>query len=413
MTGDVRSFHVSEPVDVLLVGIGGYGSYYLRELEHLPQARLCAVVDPMAERSTDWPALEAAGIPCYPSIEGFLEAGGTAELAVIVSPIAFHAEHVCLALAAGMHVLCEKPVSPTLAEAQRMVRARDAAGRFLEIGYQWSYSPAIQMLKADAIGGRLGGARRFLTYVGWPRSGSYYRRNNWAGCVHDQQGRIVYDSPVNNATAHFLHNMLYVAGASVARAATPVQLEAESYRANRIANYDTACCRVHTAEGCEILFYTSHAVERYQGPVFRFEFEWASIEYSSGGQIIAHFKDGRRKNYGDPEADAFRKLRYCLQRCREPERHPSLCGPEAAMSHTACVEAMQAVPVVSFPEEMLRHSEINPDDVLVYLPRLNDTMHTAFSRGVLFSELGLPWTVPATTVEMSVEQPFLVPEIGG
>ncbi len=94
-------------------------------------------------------------------------------------------------------------------------------------------------------------------------------------------GRLVYDSPVNNATAHYLHNMLFLGGAEMESSARPSFLEAECYRGNEIENFDTACCRITTDEVPEILFFTSHCVERNDGPVFELKFERGSIRYST------------------------------------------------------------------------------------------------------------------------------------
>jgi len=199
---------------LVLVGIGGYGEHYVRKLlgNDLPGVRIAAVVDPMAEKAPHWPELQRAGVPGFDSLPAVLAAGIAADLAVVSTPIALHAEHSCALLAAGVNVLCEKPMAATVADARRMQAVRDTAGKFLEIGYQWSFSPAIQSLKADILAGHFGVPRHFATWVSWPRTNVYYGRNGWAGCKYDPQGRPVFDSPANNATAHYLHNMLFLLG---------------------------------------------------------------------------------------------------------------------------------------------------------------------------------------------------------
>src|SRR5918992_777122 len=100
-----------------------------------------------------------------------------------------------------------------------MIRARDAAGRQVSIGYQWSFCPAIQ---------------RLASMVLWPRDETYYLRNKWAGRLFTGQGHPVFDSPVNNACAHYLHNMFYVLGDRTDTSAVPARVTAELYRANSI-----------------------------------------------------------------------------------------------------------------------------------------------------------------------------------
>ncbi|MBC2595188.1 Gfo/Idh/MocA family oxidoreductase [Ruficoccus amylovorans] len=395
-----------KPVEVLIVGIGGYGMRYLeavREYAHKGMARLVAVVDPCPENCPAWERIKAESVPHFSTLEDYLASGSRADLAAISSPIAFHAHQACLALEAGMNVLCEKPICATMDEARRMIAHRDSSGRFLEIGYQWVFSQAVQELKSDALAGLLGAPRRFLTRVAWPRGSAYYGRNNWAGAVRDAAGRVVYDSPVNNATAHHLHAMLYIAGLESSAAARPTAVTAECYRANKIENFDAACCRIETREGVEILFYSAHCVEEYSGPLMRYEYENAVVEFTMEGGMVARFGDGAVKAYGSPIDDPMRKMRHCIQRCRDGGKGAAVCPPEAAAAHTLCVEGIQHMPVQEFPPDEIREKETEPGNRLVYMPGLATAMEICFERGVLFSEFDQPpltWTVRARRVEL-------------
>jgi hypothetical protein len=94
----------------------------------------------------------------------------------------------------------------------------------------------------------------------------------------------VLDSVVSNATAHFLHNMLFLLGPNFGESAFPASLTAELYRANTIENYDTAALRLQTACGTEVMFYATHATLEKVEPVFFFEFEKAVVNYNQKGQ---------------------------------------------------------------------------------------------------------------------------------
>jgi predicted dehydrogenase len=390
-------------IDVALIGIGGYGAYNLelvRQLQGAGRVRLAAVIDPMAEKSPHWPGLMAEGIPSFPTLAEFKRAGVAADLAVISSPIAFHAEQSCEALAMGMNVLCEKPMAATIEDAYRMRAVRDASGKFLEIGYQWSFSRAIQDLKRDILAGRLGAPLRLLTSVGWPRTSAYYGRNTWAGRLRDDAGRWVLDSPVNNATAHYLHNMLYVIGPALERSATPVAITAECYRANPIENYDAACCRVETREKAEILFFTAHCVQEEVGPVFRFIFENATVEYKPRGNILARFSDGREADYGNPDLDPVRKVMHCVEQCTTGAA-ANVCGPEAALAHTLCVNAMQDVPIHNVDPKWIERLTHNGGETLTFVPGLSEAIRLGGEQGRLFSEMQLPWACPAVRIPLA------------
>ncbi len=393
-----------KPVSVILIGIGGYGVRYLEEMQKLEadgKAFILAIIDPFAENSPNWPKLNAKGVRRFDHIEACIEAGYIADLAAIVSPIAFHADQACAALSAGMNVLCEKPICATTFDAQRMVDARDRSGKFLEIGFQWSFSQVIQSLKSDALMGDFGTPKCFTTCVAWPRGEAYYSRNDWAGCIVDRSGRIVYDSPANNANAHYLHNMLFVAGPSKELSAHPTMIDAECYRANPIENFDTACCRIQTQEGIELMFFTTHCVDSSIGPKFSFVFENAVIEMANDS-IVARFSDNSLRNYGTPDIDLMFKLRYSVERCRKPASYSTICGAEAAVSHTACIEGMQSVQINTFPEEMIAYSNADPNNRVTYVPTLADAINEGYRQRSLFSELGLPWAARAHHVEIPV-----------
>ena len=148
-----------EPVSLVIVGLGGYGAVYLEDLLDrvgAPPFRITGAVDPRPERCPYLDRLDALGAPRFESLEAFFDGGGAADLAVISSPIAFHMPQARLALEQGSHVLLEKPVAARLDEVDDLIRARDRAGRFVAVGYQWSYSEGIMRLKADLLAGRLG-----------------------------------------------------------------------------------------------------------------------------------------------------------------------------------------------------------------------------------------------------------------
>ncbi|WP_269525505.1 Gfo/Idh/MocA family protein [Coraliomargarita parva] len=387
------------PVKVILVGIGGYGHRYyetVKPLEASGLAELVAIIDPMAKAAPSWDEIEASGLPVFDNLEAFFNSPLEAELAGIASPISFHADQACALLEAGINVLCEKPICPTLEEAQRMQEARDRSGKFLEIGYQWSFSQGIQDMKADILAGRFGKPVCLKTRVAWPRNSNYFNRNNWAGKIHNARGQAIYDSPVSNATAHFLHNMLFVLGPATHLSAVPIRISAECYRSNPIENFDTACCRIETEQDAEILFYTTHTVEENDGPNFSYEFEDAVISYESGSHIMADFKDGHQVDYGEADMGSMHKLEICVQKCRHPDM-PATCSVEASIAHTACVKALQQLETHSVEEQFKHIKQANEDATLTYVPGMAKAVRNAYDERKLFSELGLPWAKPAKT----------------
>jgi predicted dehydrogenase len=75
---------------------------------------------------------------------------------VVASPDHFHCEHTVAALEAGKHVLCEKPMAPSVEECRRMVDTARTAGRKLMIGHLVRFTPIFQILKRMRDEGEFG-----------------------------------------------------------------------------------------------------------------------------------------------------------------------------------------------------------------------------------------------------------------
>jgi predicted dehydrogenase len=369
------------------------GAVFLRELlDHAAEGRfrIAGAVDPAPERCPYLPDLAELGVPVVPDLELFY-ARGAADFAVISSPHHFHADQTCAALAHGSDVLCEKPAAASSADIGRMARARDKAGRWVAIGYQWSFSEAIQALKADILGGRFGRPKRLKCLYLWPRDAAYYGRNDWAGRKRAVTGAKLLDSPVNNAMAHDLHNIFYVLGSAVAASAVPAEVQGELGRANDIENFDTAALRCRTADGVEVLFWASHASRTDPGPLAVYEFERGAVVIEGrDAPIVGRFADGTERIYGDPDATPMKKLWDCL--ALVGRRKIPVCGLEAAASQTLCVEGLQesAPEITAFDPRLIRRVD-ETGRKRTWVEGLDEELRLCYDRNALPSEIGLDW----------------------
>ena len=391
------------PISVVLVGITGMGQSYLETLlEGFPPGdiEIQAVVEPYPELSPYRDELQDREIPILASLVPVYENQRSPDLTVVCSPIHYHVSQTSYALEMGSHVLCEKPVSATIQDAERMIETMDRTKLWVMIGYQWSYSRAIQSLKKDIMSGTFGKPLRMKTLCFWPRDSAYYKRNDWAGKIKDSQGMWVLDSPANNAMAHFLHNLFYMLGDKLDGCAMPSEVTAELYRSYSIDNYDTGACRAFTREGVEVLFYASHTTSDDLGPMFTLEFERATVSYGViVDDIIARDLKGNTKHYGSPEAEhPLRKLFEAVETIRESKA--ILCGPEASVAQTLCMNGMQeSVPeITDFPESMI-HAD--PECRRQWAKNLLQELQDCYKKGILPSEARLDWASPGKVVSLS------------
>jgi predicted dehydrogenase len=147
----------------LRVGVVGGGlvaqAMHLHHLAHLSRRfELVAVVDPSAtvrEGLQRRYGLEAT----FASHEQLLD-GTKLDALVICSPAQTHAEVTLAALERGLHVFVEKPMCITLADADRIVEARDRAGKVVQVGYMKRFDPAWERMLE-----RLPGSAAELRYI--------------------------------------------------------------------------------------------------------------------------------------------------------------------------------------------------------------------------------------------------------
>jgi len=168
-------------ISVVLIGAGNrgrhvFGAYALRQPERM---RVVAVAEPHAERRAavaaehrlapaavfdDWHALVAARPP--------------ADAAIIATGDTEHVDPALAALAAGYHLLLEKPIAPDPADCVRVVTAADRAERILQIGHVLRYTEFYARAHEIATSGRLGelqliDMREHVAY--WHMAHSYVR----------------------------------------------------------------------------------------------------------------------------------------------------------------------------------------------------------------------------------------------
>lgn len=275
----------SRELKVGVCGIHGFAAAaanYVRRYggEAQPRLRLSSVCDPAWQQHADRVGeLREDGVEVLARLEQMLCLRDIAGVWLPV-PIDLHRPFTEQALAQGKHVLCEKPAAGCIDDVDAMIAARDASGLSVLLGFQDAYDPTTAQLKRLILDGCIGQITHATLHACRPRGSWYFTRSEWAGRIH-RDGRWVLDSPANNAVAHFINLILVLLGPSFHESATPVDIEAELYRAASIENYDTISARATLAGGAEFLILLTHACERETEPIMRIHGEDGLIECES------------------------------------------------------------------------------------------------------------------------------------
>jgi predicted dehydrogenase len=139
-------------LSVAIVGCGYWGSKHTRVFHTLDEIDRVVHVDGRDDRLQ---ALTRA----FPNAPGFatLQAAlPEVDAVVVATPPTTHVPLALSALAAGKHVLVEKPLATTSDGARRLVHAAAAAGRTLMVGHTFEYNPAVWKLRQLVEGDELG-----------------------------------------------------------------------------------------------------------------------------------------------------------------------------------------------------------------------------------------------------------------
>ena len=136
-----------------LIGCGSFGRFCLGEYATMADLTPRAVADAIPEAAQS--AGEEFGLPVCPTVEALLERDDV-DVVHIATPPMTHRELALAALAAGKHVLCEKPLATTLDDARAMIDAAEANRRILAVNLIMRYDPLCELTRQIISGKLLG-----------------------------------------------------------------------------------------------------------------------------------------------------------------------------------------------------------------------------------------------------------------
>jgi predicted dehydrogenase len=142
------------PLRYALIGAGSVARTHLREIGGVPGLCLVGVADPAPPNR--WRiSVDDARVPRFDDASILLRETAP-DLVSICTPPSSHHGLTLLALSSGAHVVCEKPMATTLADAEEMEKARAAAGRIGAINFGYRNLPAFRFARDLIARGEIG-----------------------------------------------------------------------------------------------------------------------------------------------------------------------------------------------------------------------------------------------------------------
>ncbi len=173
------------PYDLGLAGAGWLGECLLKELPRFPELRLAAVQDANAELAEQvgrrygslWWGADYGDLLNLPGVDAVM----------ICTPNFCHAPQALAALEAGKHVLVQKPLALTAAQARCVVDAADRTGKALVVDYSYRFLETIRWLEEalPRIGRVQSAAARFHNIYGPGKPWCFSRAQSGGGALID------------------------------------------------------------------------------------------------------------------------------------------------------------------------------------------------------------------------------------
>jgi predicted dehydrogenase len=171
---DPANIEAARPLRIGVIGAGVMGSNHARVLAGLSGATLAGVCDPDPERAGF--VARTLGCPAVAAVDELLDLKPDA--VSIAAPTELHHRIALQCIARGVHVLVEKPIASTVAEAQEIVAAARRAGVTLMVGHVERFNPAVEAIKQAVRG-------ESILSIGITRVGPFPPRMSNVGVVID------------------------------------------------------------------------------------------------------------------------------------------------------------------------------------------------------------------------------------
>ena len=190
------------PLKFALVGLGRAARHHLMALrvqQKKGRAELIAVAD--ANQAAADKALHTHAkayfkdVPIYASLGEILE-HCQPDVVAITTPSGSHKALAMEALAAGCHLLVEKPIAMSSDDAREICEAAEKAGKRVALGHVYRYFPLVDQVQHDLRNGRFGRIYYGTVQVRWGHDQAYYDSAPWRG-TRAADGGVVMNQSVH------------------------------------------------------------------------------------------------------------------------------------------------------------------------------------------------------------------------
>ncbi|MHB8636759.1 MAG: Gfo/Idh/MocA family protein [Fimbriimonadaceae bacterium] len=195
-----------QQVRVGIIGCGGFTRYRLGNLAKVKEAEVVALVDPSPEqiKLTKEAHPHLAHVPEFAD-ENEMLASIKPDAIMIATPHTQHVDQILAGLQAGCHVCCEKPLITSVADAFRIIEARDKAKKVGMVSYQRHFQSEFRFIRERIASGHAGKVNFISAFQaqGWLTG----TKGTWR-----QQHSLSGGGQLNDSGSHLVDILLWTSG---------------------------------------------------------------------------------------------------------------------------------------------------------------------------------------------------------
>lgn len=197
---------MARKIRIGFIGAGGIAPWHVQRLQKQGKSEIVALTDPDDEKLAQFykacPGMEK--LPVYRDYRDMIKKEDL-DAVEILSPHTCHTQQILDSLARGLHVLCEKPMTCTIADAKKVIRKAKSSGKILMLSYQRHYDPNFRYMREQIAKGAIGDVQ----YVQAIQSQEWLRatRGTWR-----QQKAMSGGGQINDSGSHLIDIIMWVTG---------------------------------------------------------------------------------------------------------------------------------------------------------------------------------------------------------
>lgn len=169
---------MNQKIKFAVIGCGHIGERHAEMITRNPEAELVALIDVKDPSELN---IAQYDVPFFHSLDEFFASGIDCDVINIATPNGFHAEQALECLKNNLHIVVEKPIALTKADAEKVIFQALHFHKHVFAVMQNRYSPPSVWIKEMVESGRLGKIYMVQLNCYWNRDDRYYKAGGWHG----------------------------------------------------------------------------------------------------------------------------------------------------------------------------------------------------------------------------------------